>query len=220
MDQGTYVASGSIAHSSNNSAAILNTMVEAVTSTELSEIVALQLDDEELVLIDGTILSAEIIKTNLTAATIPNSFRISITFSYPDEILSVTILNKIIDQSITFANDTYINLGNNVILGEYALSSTFEGIPSNIYLAFGASIGLLVGGFVSVVLNAFKGTIYYTQDVKEFEISSYYLQMKIKSRLTLNRFLNLVGLGKKINFEREQTKLILQGLVEIGRAHV
>jgi Mrp family chromosome partitioning ATPase len=37
--------------------------------------------------------------------------------------------------------------------------------------------------------------------------------MKINSQLTLDRFLNLVGFGKKINFEWEHTKLILQGFV-------
>jgi Mrp family chromosome partitioning ATPase len=37
--------------------------------------------------------------------------------------------------------------------------------------------------------------------------------MKIFTKLSFDRFLNFFGLGNKINFEREQTKLILQGLV-------
>lgn len=214
MDQGTYVASGSIIHNSNGNAIIRNTIVEAVTSTEFSERVAIQLEENGVSLIDGTFLSPEIIKSSLTAIPVPNSLLITINFSYPDETLSFTILNHIIDESITYTNTTFTNLNNGVFLGEYALSSTFEGTPSITYIAIGALVGVVIGGLIGVVFHALKGTIYSTQDAKEFEISSFYLQLKIKRQENFKRFFSLLGsFGIKVNFEREQTKLILQGLV-------
>jgi hypothetical protein len=204
MDRGTYIASASVAHNSNGSATTLNTIIGAITSTEFSESVALQLEEDEIGLINDTFLTSETIKSGLTAVTIPNSLRINVTFSYPDETLSVTILNEIIDQSITFANDNFPALGNGVVLGEYAIDSIFDGTPSTTYLAFGAFIGLIIGGLVGVILHALKGTIYSSQDIIEFEISSFFLQMKIKTQLTLDRFLNLVGFGNRINFESDQ----------------
>jgi hypothetical protein len=213
MNKGTYIASGTIAHNSNGSLTTLNTIIGAITSTAFSESVALQLEEDEIGLINDTILTSETIKSGLTAVTIPNSLRINVTFSYPDETLSVTILNVIIDHSITFANANFPALGNGVVLGEYAVDSIFDGTPSTTYLAFGAFIGLIIGGLVGVILHALKGTIYSSQDIIEFEISSFFLQMKIKTQLTLDRFLNLVGFGNRINFESDQTRLILQGLV-------
>jgi hypothetical protein len=213
MDKGTYIARGSIAHSSNGNATTLNTIIGAVTSIETSERVAIQLEEEEIGLVDGTFLTAESIKLGINAETIPNSLRISVTFSYPDKTLSVTILNEIINQSIAYANDTFPILANGVILGEYAIESLFEGTPTNTYIAYGMLIGLIVGGFIGVIIPALKGTIYSLHDAREFEISSFYLQLKIKTKNTLERILNLIGFGNKINFEREQTKLILQGLV-------
>jgi capsular polysaccharide biosynthesis protein len=213
MDQGTYVASGKIIHNSNTNIVIQNTIIGAVNSTEFSESIATQLEQDEVSLIDGSFLSSDIIKNGLDAVSVPNSLEILITFSYPDEALSVTFLNEIIDHFIIFSNETYTNLGNGVNLGEYALTSTFDGIPSTTFLAIGAFIGLMLGGIIGVLLHAFKGTIYSAEDIKEFEVSSFYLQMKIKTQLTLERLLNLIGFGKRLNFEKEQTQLILQGLV-------
>ena len=213
IKQGNYVASGTVWHNSSGSAIIRNTIVEAVTSTEFSNLVALQLKEDGINLNDGTFLSAETIKSSLTAIPVPNSLRINITFSYPDKTLSFSILNQIIDQSIIYTNTTSTILNSGVILGEYALSSTFEGTPSITYIAIGALVGSAIGGLIGVVFHAVKGTIYSSQDAKEFEISSFYLQMKIKRQRNFKRFFNLLGFGKKINFEREQTKLILQGLV-------
>jgi hypothetical protein len=215
MARGTYIASGSISHSTNGSAATLNTIIQAITSIEFSENVSLQLEEDDIGLMDGTFLSADTIKSSLTAVIIPDSFTISISFSNPSDTLSIDILNKIIDQAITYTNATFPSLNNGVELSEYALSSTmyFDGVPSITYLAYGALIGLLIGGIMVVFLPALKGTIYSVQDVKEFEISSYYLKLKIKTKLTFDRFLNFIGFGKRINFELEQTKLIIQGLV-------
>jgi len=72
---------------------------------------------------------------------------------------------------------------------------------------------LILGGIISALLPALRSTIYFTEDVKELDISSYYLQMKVKTKLTLDRLINLVGFGNRLNFESEQTKLIRQGLV-------
>jgi Mrp family chromosome partitioning ATPase len=213
MERGTYLSSGSIFHNSNANAIIRNTIVEAVTSTEFSERVSLHLEENGLSLNDGTFLSAETIKSSLTVIPVPNSLRITINFTYPDETLSITILNQIIDESINYTNTTFTNLNNGVFLGEYATSSTFEGTPSITFIAIGALVGAAIGGLIGVVFHAVKGTIYSIQDAKEFEISSFYLQMKIKRQRTFKGFFNLLGFGIKNNFEREQTKLILQGLV-------
>ena len=214
MDEETYVASGTISHSLNSNPVIQNTIIDAVTSTEFSEFVSLQLEEDGIGLIDGSFLSARTIKNSLTAtATIPSSLRINVSFSYPDEILSVIFLNEIIDHSITYSNNTYTNLQNGVILGEYAVSAVFEGVSTPIYLITGASLGLIIGLIAGVLYHAVRGTIYSVQDPKEFDISALYIQMKSKSKLTFNRFLNLIGFGEKFNFEQEQTKLILQGLV-------
>jgi len=72
---------------------------------------------------------------------------------------------------------------------------------------------LVIGGVIGVIFHALRGTIYSIQDVKEFEISASYLKMKIKRKLNLELFLSSIGFGEKVDFEREQTKLILQGLV-------
>jgi hypothetical protein len=213
MEKVTYSASGTISHNSNASTSIQNTIIESLTSTEFSENVANRLEEDGIGLLDGTFLSADTIRNGLSASAIPNSIRISITFSYPNETLSVIFLNEIIDYSITYLNNTYTVLGNGVFLGDYAISSTFEDNNSSTYLAIGSFIGLIFGGILGVIIHTFRGTIYSIKDVYEFDISSFYLKMKIKSRFTLNTILNIVGLGNKINFEREQTRLILQGLV-------
>jgi hypothetical protein len=212
MDEGTYISIGSIAHNSNT-AIIRTTIVEGINSTEFSESIALKLEEDGISLIDETFLSAETIKSSLSAVAIPNSLTINITFSNPDENLTTIILNKIIDESITYTNSKFTILNNGVFLNEYALSSKFEGTPDTTYLAIGALVGVVIGVMVGVLFHGFKGTIYTSQDLKEFNISSFYLQMKAKTQFTIDRFLNLVGFGKRINFELEQTKLILQGLV-------
>jgi hypothetical protein len=213
IEKATYIASGTIVHNSNTNLVIQNTIIDGVTSAEFSESIAQKLEEDGISLLDGTFLSAATIKSGLSAVTIPNSLRININFTFPDETLSVIFLNEVIDHSITYLNTTYSNLSNGVFLGEYAETSTFEGIPSGTYLAIGALLGLIFGGILGVIFHAFKGTIYSVRDIKEFGISSFYLKMKINSQLTLDRFLNLVGFGKKINFEWEHTKLILQGFV-------
>jgi hypothetical protein len=68
------------------------------------------------------------------------------------------------------------------------------------YDFFGAFIGLIMGLFVGVLIPAIRGTLYTVEDSKEFEISSFYLRMKIRTQLTLNNFLNYIGFSKKINF--------------------
>jgi hypothetical protein len=214
MDEETYVASGTISHSLNSNPVIQNTIIDAVTSTEFSEFVSLQLEEDGIGLIDGSFLSARTIKNSLTAtATIPSSLKINVSFSYPDEILSVLFLNEIIDHSITYSNNTYTTLQNGVTLGEYAVSSVFEGAYTTMYLITGASLGLIIGLIAGVLYHAVRGTIYSVQDPKEFDISALYIQMKSKSKLSFNRFLNLIGFGEQFNFEEDQTKLILQGLV-------
>jgi len=215
INQKTYISSGSISHISGGNAATINTIVNAVTSIEFSENISLQLEEEGIGSINGSFLSAETIKNSLTVLPLPNSSRINISFSFPEETLSVTILNKIIDQSIIFTNTNYPVLNNGVILGDYALLSKlyFNGVPFNIYLLYGSLIGFTIGGFIGVLLHALKGTIYSIKDIRDFEISSFYLQMKLINGLNFDRFLNLLGFGRKINFELEQTKLIQQGLV-------
>jgi hypothetical protein len=215
IEKQTYIASGTISHKSDGSTDSLNTIIQAVTSIEFSENIHLLLIEDGVDLIDGTFLSADTIKTSLIAVPIPDSRIISLTFSHPEESLSITILNKIIDQSLIFTNTNFPALNNGVILEKYALSSTlyFDGTPFSIYLAFGGLIGLVIGGVIGVIFHALRGTIYSIQDVKEFEISASYLKMKIKRKLNLELFLSSIGFGEKVDFEREQTKLILQGLV-------
>jgi len=222
MDQGTFVATGSVAHLNNGSAVVLNTIVEAVTSTGLAEAVAIQLEEDDIGLIDGTFLKAETIKSGITAATVPNSLRIRVTFSYPDETFSVTVLNEIIDQSIIYSNTTFPILNNGVILGDYAITSTFDGPSPSLYLAIGALLGLIVGVSFGVLFHAFKGTLYSEKDLKEIGLSSFFLPFRIKAKFstsTISAFLRLgkilpwLALDTNFSFEREQTTLILQGLV-------
>jgi hypothetical protein len=212
MEKESYIATGSISHSQNVNTLIQNTIIEAITSTEFAEGVALQLVEDGIESTEGSLLSSESIKNSLTAVSVPNSLRINVSFSYQDETISVLLLNDIIDQAIIYTNSTYDILGNGVVLSEYATTSTLEGLSSTQYIAIGSLIGFILGGTIGVIFHALKYTIYSVQDVKEFEISSFNLKMKIKATL-LNSLLNIIGLGKKINFEREQNKLILQGLV-------
>jgi len=213
MDQGTFVATGSIAHVNNGSPVILNTIVDAVTSNGFAEAVALQLEENDINLIGGTFLTAETIKSGITAATIPNTLRISVSFAYPDETFSVTVLNKIIDHAIIYSNANFPALGNGVVLGEYAMTPTFEGPSTVLYLTIGALLGLIIGGSVGVVWDAFRGTLYSAQDLKEFGLSAFYLRLSIKVKITTTSIKRWLGLDKSFSFEREQTKLILQGLV-------
>ena len=212
MEKESYIATGSISHSQNVNTLIQNTIIEAITSTEFAEGVALQLEEDGIESTEGSLLSSESIKNSLTAVSVPNSLRINVSFSYQDETISVLLLNDIIDQAIIYTNSTYDILGNGVVLSEYATTSTLEGLSSTQYIGIGSLIGFILGGIIGVIFHALKYTIYSVQDVKEFEISSFNLKMKIKAPL-LNSLLNIIGLGKKINFEREQNKLILQGLV-------
>jgi hypothetical protein len=209
----SYLASGFIAHSPNASISIQNTIINAITSAEFAESVALQLEEGGIESLEGLFLSAESIQNSLNAVSVPDPIRIKVSFSYPDEILSIALLNEIIDQSINFTNTTYPNLGNGVVLSEYATTSTLEGLSSTEYIAIGSLIGFILGAIIGVIVPALKYTIYSIQDVKEFELSSFYLKLNVKKLLNLDHFLNFIGLGKKINFEHEQNKLILQGLV-------
>jgi len=215
IDEGTYVANGSIAHASNGSVVIKNTIIEAVTSTGLAKAVALQLEEADIGLIDGTFLSAETIQAGLTATSVDNSLRINITFSYPDETFSVTVLNEIIRQSITYANDSFPVLGRGVILGEYAISSTFDEPSYTLYLAIGALFGFTIGVVLSVLWDTLKGTLYSAQDLKELGLSALYLPLQIKVKFTPSTILRWLGFKNKksYSFENEQTKLIVQGFV-------
>ena len=213
MEKESYIATGSISHNQNVNTLIQNIIIEAITSTEFAEGVALQLVEDGIESTEGSLLSSESIKNSLTAVSVPNSLRINVSFSYQDETISVLLLNDIIDQAIIYANSTYDILGNGVVLSEYATTSTLEGLSSTQYIGIGSLIGFILGGIIGVIFHALKYTIYSVQDVKEFEISSFNLKMKIKAPLALDSLLNIIGLGKKINFEREQNKLILQGLV-------
>jgi capsular polysaccharide biosynthesis protein len=212
MDHPTYISKGSIEHPLTNILEIKETIIEAVNSTEFAENVASKLQ-EEVFLPNETFITSKMILDGLNAISVSDSLRINIIFSYPDESLSLILANKIIDEFIIYSNSNLITLNNNVILGEYATEALFYGTSPIFYLAIGALLGLMVGVSVGVLLKALRGTIYSVQDLKEFEISSFYLQMKLKSQLNLDRFLNLFGFGNKINFEREHTKNILQGLV-------
>ena len=213
VSKGNYSASGFVTHTSNGNTTIQNTIIQAINSDELAELVASKLEEDEISLPDGTFLSAETIKSNLTFASIPNTLKINITFVYPDEILSVSIINEFIEQLILYANTTFPNLGNGVTLGEYAITSSLVAIPYSLYLSIGSLIGLFVGLFFGILIDSLKGTIYSPEDIKEFLKYSFNLPMKIKTKLNPDRFLNMFGLGKKLSFEQEQTKLILQGLV-------
>jgi hypothetical protein len=213
LDQGTYLASGLIGHNSNSNAVVLNTIVESVTSTEVTERVASQLGDEGILSNDSKIIEAKTIRDNLNASKVPNSLSILITFTYPDETLSITILNKIIDESISYANSTFSIMNNGVILGEYAVSSTFIGPSLIFYLAIFTSLGLLIGLVIGILSHALIGTIFSTKDLKEFGIDSFSLILKIRKKITISSILNFLGFDRKNSFELEQTKLILQGLV-------
>jgi Mrp family chromosome partitioning ATPase len=222
MDQETYIANGSISHPSSANLVIQTTIVEAITSNLFAEAVANQLQENEIGLIDETFLSKETIQSSITAAAVTNSLKINISFSYPDETLSVVFLNEIIDQFIIYSNTTFPNLGNGVVLGDYAITSTFDGPNTTLYLAIGSLIGLMIGLFLGVLWDAFKGTLYSAQDLKEIGLSSFSLPLKIKVNFSANSILTWLGIDKRLSwlglnksssFESEQTKLILQGLV-------
>ncbi|MFZ9704024.1 MAG: hypothetical protein ACO3BB_02035 [Bacilli bacterium] len=213
MDPGTYVATGAVAHANNSNAIILNTIVEAVTTNGLADEVALNLATDEVTLPNGSPVTSALIKANTTAVTVPNSLRINITFTYPDADFAVLVVNEIIETSITYANTNYPVLGNGVIFAENALTATFDGPSTTLYLAIGALLGLMIGGAVGVLWDAFKGTVYSAQDLKEFGLSSFFLNLKIVRPFTKETLLRWIGLDSSIAFEKEQTKLITLGLV-------
>ena len=213
MDQGTYQTTGSVAYRVSTNATVLNTIIEIVKSPAVADLAVTALNEEAVTLANGSPITRSIIQSTITAATITNSLRITMTFTHPDETIVIPVMNAVIDATIANGNANYPVIANNLLLGEYATTKSFDGPSSTLYLAIGALLGLMIGGSVGVLWDAFKGTLYSAQDIKEFGVSSFYLPLKITTQLTKDRILNFFGLGKKINFEREQTKLILQGLV-------
>ena len=213
MDQGTYQTTGSVAYRVSTNATVLNTIIEIVKSSAVADLAVTALEEADVTLANGNPITASIIQSTITAATTTNSLRITMTFTHPDETIVIPVLNAVINATIADGNANYPVIANSLILGEYALTTTFDGPSTTLYLAIGALLGLMIGGSVGVLWDAFKGTLYSAQDIKEFGVSSFYLPLKIKTQPTLDRLLNLIGFGKTINFEREQTKLILQGLV-------
>jgi Mrp family chromosome partitioning ATPase len=102
-----------------------------------------------------------------------------------------------------------------VILGEYAISSTFDEPSYTLYIAIGALLGFTIGVVLSLLWDTIKGTLYSAQDLKELGLSALYLPLQIKVKFTPSTILRWLGFKNKksYSFENEQTKLIVQGFV-------
>ncbi len=213
MDRGTYQSSGTVAYKISTNATVLNTVVEIAKSNTVVNLAVEALDELEIVLANGNPISASTISSTLTATTTTNSLRITISFTHPEEEIVIPVINAIIDATISDGNANHPVIANNLVLGEYASITSFDGPSSTLYLAIGSLLGLMIGGAVGVLWDAFKGTIYSALDIKEFGLSAFYLPLVVKRKLTLNIFLSWFGFYKYRAFELEQTKLILHGLV-------
>ncbi len=186
MDQGTYQSSGSVAYKVSTNATILNTVTEIVRSSAVAELAASALEAELITLDNGDAITPTLIRSTLTASTTTNSLRITITFTHPEEAIVVPIINAVIDATIFDGNTNYTVIANNLVLGEYASATTFDGPSSLLYLAIGALLGLMVGGAVGVLWDAFKGTIFSATDLKELGVSSRLLKVLVLRPLNLS----------------------------------
>jgi len=211
MDQGTYQGSGSVQYKTSTNATVLNTVTEIVRSTNVSLLAAAALAEDTIpvTLASGLPITPEIIRNTLTAATTTNSLRITITFTHPEQAIVVPVINAVIDATIADGNASYTVIANNLILGDYATTTTFDGPSSTLYLAIGALLGLMIGGAVGVLWDAFKGTIYATQDLKELSLSTFFYTFKTLIPVSVNVVLAQLGLKKRGFLEEAQAKQIM-----------
>ena len=219
MDSGTYQGTGAVNYRVSTNATVLNTVVEVIKSQAVADEAAMILEGDleaelpTVTLANGDPITASIIQSTLTATTATNSLRITITFTHPEEAIVTPIINAVIDASILIGNRDYPVINNNMVLGEYATAITFDGPSTTLYLAIGALLGLMIGGAVGVLWDAFKGTIYSAQDLKEFGLSSFLVPLNVKLPFHIKTILRWLGLGEKSLYEKKQTKLIQSGLV-------
>ncbi len=185
MDQGTYQSSGSVAYKVSTNSTILNTVTEIVGSSAVAELAASALEADLITLDNGDAITPAIIHSTLTATTTTNSLRITITFTHPEEAIVVPIINAVIDATILDGNTNYTVIANNHVLGEYAATTTFDGPSSLLYLAIGALLGLMVGGAVGVLWDAFKGTIFSSTDLKELGVISRFFNVSVLRPLNM-----------------------------------
>ena len=216
MDQGTYQGTGSVAYRVSTNATVLNTITEIVLSRNVAVFAetALASEEEPVTLANGDPITVAIIQSTLTATTTTNSLRITITFTHPEAAIVVPVINAVIDASIADGNANYPVIANNLILGQYATTTTFDGPSTTLYLAIGALLGLMIGGVVGVLWDAFKGTIYSRQDLLELSLSAFYANLIVRVPLTFNTLLRRVGfkVGQPlITYTREQ---LLAGAVQ------
>jgi Mrp family chromosome partitioning ATPase len=221
MDPGTYIAGGFVAFRISTNATVLNTVVEVIRSRAVAEEAAafLALGDDEtapITMANGDPITPDIIRRNLSATTITNSLRIPILFSHPDRSIVVPVINAVIDASINIGNsDAYPIIAKNIVLGEYAISTVYDGPSRRLYLAIGALIGLMVGGVFGVLIDTFKGTVYSARDIKDLGLSSLEVPMNVSLPISLFTVLRAIGLSPKNLYEKKQLKNIDEGLLNI-----
>jgi Mrp family chromosome partitioning ATPase len=212
MDRGTFKSSGSVRYQTVTSATVLDLVTDIAKSVNVSELAANALAREPtpVKLQNGTLVTPEIIRRTLTAVTTPNALRITISFSHPEEAIVVPVINAVIDATIADGNANYPLIGNNLRLGEYATTSSFDGISPGLYLAIASLIGLLIGGTVGVLWDAFKGTLYSARDLKELSISSFLFNLNTTVPVSKDALLSQVGLRNTATIEMAQAKALLQ----------
>ena len=214
MDAGTYQATGSVSYRTATNATILTTITEIVRSSNVSTLAETALAEAEgpVTLSNGDPITAAIIRSTLTATSVTNSLKITITFTHPDEAIVIPVINAVIDATIADGNANYPVIANNLVLADgYATATTFDGPSTTLYLAIGALLGLMIGGTVGVLYDAFKGTIFTQADLRELTLSAFAVTLKTKIPFTAKTLLRRVGLktGQPlVSYQRDQ---LLQG---------
>jgi hypothetical protein len=179
MPTGTYASQGTVSYRISTNTTVLNTITEIARSNNVSLLAAAALEAEGITFANGQPITSQAIQPFIQSSFISTSLRITISYTNADQTVVLPVLNAVIDATILDGNSNYPVINNNLLLGEYATTTTYDGPSTILYLAIGALLGLMLGGAIGVLWDVFKGTIFSDKDVQEIGVLAHPLTLSI-----------------------------------------
>ncbi len=168
-----FTATGYVAMKVSTTTTVLNTITEVAKSRSVADLAVTALDEDGIAHSDGTPITAADITAGVNATYTSTSLRVTVTYTNDEQLITVPVLNAVIDATISYGNTNYTAINNNLILESYAETSINSGTSTTLYLAIFVILGGVIGTGLGIFTDIIEDRIHYAGEIARAGVNAF-----------------------------------------------